>query len=65
MSDKNDGGPAFPTEGFVKHKGMTLRDWFAGQYLVAFAGTSYDMTSEEVAQSCYRMADAMLEERSK
>jgi hypothetical protein len=42
MSKINDGGPAFPTHGFVQigdnavptaDGGMSLRDWFAGQAL--------------------------------
>lgn len=45
MSKENDGGPAFPRTGFrtedgpepfdaKPQNGMTLRDWFAGQYAV-------------------------------
>lgn len=37
-----DGGPAFPTdgfqkthEGFAQRQGMSLREWFAGQALIA------------------------------
>ena len=40
MSEKKDGGPAFPTAGYdgpdhtqAQTEGMTLRDWFAGQAL--------------------------------
>ena len=48
---KNDGGPAFPSESatvydheadFAKQvssmRGMSLRDWFAGQALIALMG---------------------------
>ena len=33
MSDRPNGGPAFPRDGLVPNNGMTLRDWFAGQAL--------------------------------
>lgn len=55
-------------------QGMTLRDWFAGQALGSVitatsagqntldgTGTVYDM----LAQEAYRLADAMLAERTK
>ena len=35
----NDGGPAFPSDGFPEEFGMSLRDWFAGQ---AMRGTAID-----------------------
>lgn len=35
MTQKKDGGPAFPSTDFGSRKGMTLRDWFAGQALAA------------------------------
>ncbi len=50
MSERNDGGPAYPSE-YIKHKsgdvgnnvpiiehssGMTLRDWFAGKAMQGF-----------------------------
>ena len=41
MSEKDDGGPAFPTSehddatgAYHEMHGMSLRDWFAGQALV-------------------------------
>ena len=45
--------------------GMTLRDYFAAKALQGFIGTRYeeDQSFEEVAESCYRYADAMLEAR--
>lgn len=47
MSDKNDGGPAFP-EPPLEHdhywhpgtQGMSLRDWFAGQALAGLLANS-------------------------
>lgn len=41
--------------------GMTLRDWFAAQALIAFG--PYPKTQEGRASDAYRMADAMLAAR--
>lgn len=79
MSDKpKDGGPAFPTadgtatdgEKTVVHdstsRGMSLRDWFAGQ---ALAGIMADSTTTNgasfaaIAEEAYQAADAMLKAR--
>ncbi len=72
MSAPNDGGPAFPIssstgdprDGVYCCNGMSLRDWFAGQALQSYlAGRNNDnrcTTSESVADTCYRYADAML-----
>lgn len=43
-------------------QGMSLRDYFAGQVL-AGDGIGDGMTLKEAAEFCYKMADAMLEER--
>ena len=79
MSNTNTGGPAFPSglidpstpEDAVQslHEGMTLRDYFAAkamQGLITSASLSrteswYD--EERVAESAYKMADAMLKAR--
>lgn len=68
MSDKNDGGQAFPNGDAVP--GMTLRDWFAGQALAGIMTdmarqekSSFPVTIKDVAQKSYQIADAMLEER--
>jgi hypothetical protein len=64
---KNDGGPAFGNPGTYEHtRGMSLRDWFAGQALSAF----HDIPINEAASQfraavAYQLADAMLAERSK
>ena len=69
--DTNNGGPAFPfVAGLAGHKdnkaGMTLRDWFAGQYLNGLAGNEASCgTNEEWAKEAYTVADAMLAERDK
>ena len=68
MSKIDDGGPAFP-KGPLQ-TGMSLRDWFAGQALVAHASTSEwemldDLAQKNLAEASYEMADAMLAARSK
>lgn len=72
---KNDGGPAFPQderyendELFRQHQGMSLRDWFAGQAsagLMARRDWAMCARIETYAAEVYRLADAMLAERSK
>jgi hypothetical protein len=73
-----DGGPAFPVTRYepdwgcdiTRSAGMSLRDWFAGQ---ALAGLSTDDMWTDycgdrfayLADTSYRMADAMLAARTK
>jgi hypothetical protein len=62
------GGPAFPAtfddcSNDVYIHGMSLRDWFAGQFLAGCASSPY--THASIANACYAMADAMLAERAK
>lgn len=73
---KNDGGPAFPrplsTDEHVNQcnvsmdqQGMFLRDWFAGQALAGYvASGDGDIAHGVLAASCYKIADAMLDERN-
>ena len=71
MSSENDQELAFPctdARGFVS-TGMTLRDWFAGQWLI---GTAVDPTVDwseatrpTIAEMAYKVADAMMEARKK
>ena len=74
MSKIKDGGSAFPGIRIVErdnyhpnikvyYKGMTLRDWFAGQALneMVSGWSNY----EKLAKDCYEIADAMLAEREK
>ena len=64
MSDTpiNDGGPAFPVSNGVDTAwGMTLRDWFAGQWIAA--GNHANLTPREAAGQAYESADAMLAAR--
>jgi hypothetical protein len=73
MTTDKDGGPAFPTRSINVTKGMSLRDYFAGQALAGtMARDDVKANSEEVmpelqqflAKHCYAMADAMLAARS-
>ena len=68
MSDRDDGGQAFPgfDQGNSGDFGMTLRDWFAGQALIVVydeirEGSGYD----EIAEASYDLADAMIQERNR
>ena len=66
---------AFPTNELVRgnsvfpaQEGMTLRDYFAGQAMIALVKLSAnqdvdDFTPNEVAKESYRYSDAMLKER--
>ena len=79
MSASNDGGPAFPGErtntgGFVEEYGcMSLRDYFAARAMQAMIGLAREeWTDVEIQElftrmvaSSYRIADAMLAERTK
>ncbi len=71
-----DNPAAFPCtgEGFgselYTQKGMTLRDYFAGQALAGFTGCNDGegdvlMGAFDTARACYNYADAMLAERAK
>ena len=78
MTEKNDGGPAFPGYDIYgdgkqhmagrPHGGMTLRDYFSAkamQGLLASLGQD-DMTGfSDLASDAWAMADAMLKRRGK
>lgn len=69
-----DGGPAYPRPqseeedgagGYLKHAaqgGMSLRDWFAGQYIMGIAANPNrdDHFPIDQAATAYDQADAML-----
>lgn len=57
--------PNYPRLG--PQPGMTLRDWFAGQVITAFAayGPKGHAPAQMVAAAAYEIADAMLAERAK
>ncbi len=68
MSEKDNGGPAFPIEMTATPyaPGMTLRDWFAGQIACGdTANSEGGVWKNEAgrARFYYRLADAMLEAR--
>jgi hypothetical protein len=82
MSDVlKDGGQAFPciemavTGAMIGGPGMTLRDWFAGQALIAIIGAREfrlpvrqnpaDEARRQAAGCAYKLADAMLQARAK
>lgn len=75
LSRRPDGGPAFPVGMNTQHNqyacavGMSLRDYFAGQVMTEMIRLSLNTTGgwddATVAHGCYRLADAMLAERSK
>jgi len=73
----NDGGSMFPWSEItetnfsreiieIRHRGMSLRDWFAGQALAGSLATSegFDMKIADVAKYAYLYADAMIAARS-
>lgn len=71
MSATNDGGPAFRAAGvsFVNtpQNDIPLRDWFAGMALSGILNNSNafaNMSDKDVAENCYRAADAMLAARN-
>jgi hypothetical protein len=71
-----DGGPAFPKLDYftrpdggggapVSEGGMSLRDYFAGQYIAGRIARDMVLLDhvEQTADAAYRMADAMLKAR--
>jgi len=68
MSDKDNGGPAFPdAEGQADYTGgMTLRDYFAAKAMQgAMANPEVKETAGARSEWAYEIADAMLKEREK
>lgn len=66
MDRTNDGGPAFPCTTMHDFKGMSLRDYFAGQALAGYlANAKAESRVAVVAEWAYDYADAMLAERQK
>ena len=67
---KQNNGPAFPYReedgqgGYEQHKGMTLRDYFAGQALAGLLASGEDSIDAETnAHDAYIIADAMIKAR--
>ena len=67
MADINDGGAAFPAVAMLtSNRGMSLRDWFAGQALAGMlACPNVAAPVAKYSQWAYQHADAMLAERAK
>lgn len=73
MADKKpDGGAAFPREDYQAdnapgQRGMSLRDYFAGQALAGNCGFSVHegIPIKGLVSEAYAIADAMLAEREK
>ena len=64
MTDDRTGGPAYPVPMDNWDHGMTLRDYFAGQALVAVNKWHLaDRGGRTVSQICYEIADGMIAAR--
>lgn len=70
MTDKNTGGPAFPTQPNVRPEwgkctGMTLRDYFAAKAMqgICASGPGSHMTNDRISAEAYEIADCMLKAR--
>lgn len=54
---------AFPNPHRTDMTGMTLRDYFAAKAIAAYHSDGNFSDSEDVANWCYKIADAMMEAR--
>ena len=54
-----EGGPVHPCTYGNIHDGISLRDYFAGQAVIAMVGHPVN-----IAEEAYKIADAMLEART-
>jgi hypothetical protein len=74
MSDRKDGGPAFPASTWDNEfdkvvdqtNGMTLRDYFAAKAMqarISDGALGRGWLHDEIAKESYAMADALLSER--
>ena len=67
---KDDGGAAFPPNAGWRDydpnaRGMSLRDWFAGQALTGLVAAYTEVSWHALAKDAYAIADAMLAQRNK
>ena len=61
MSKENNGGPAYPTQGY---EGLTVRDYFAAKAMQGeMSGPGPLQGVENIAARAYAIADAMLKAR--
>lgn len=70
MTNKNDGGAAFPQSVYgqwAPEGGMTLRDYFAAKAMQGILCSGKGIHSDQfmLSRDAYEVADAMLEARSK
>lgn len=77
MSTKEDGGPAYPFsitpyDESIQYKGMTLRDYFAAKVMQSGCMVLADVSQDDaervidlIAKASYKVADAMIAERTK
>ena len=72
MSGENTEHRAFPTNTPFTNpedRGMTLRDWFAGQVMAGIIANQctapFSVIKSAVAERAYELADAMMEARKK
>lgn len=67
MSHATNGGPAYPapiqSTIATHHTGMTLRDHFAGLAMQGWMSLEGSVDHRFMAETCYLIADAMLEAR--
>ena len=68
MTEKNNGGPAFPCVDGVANiyqPGMSLRDYFAAKAMQGISANPEcnERTFDEISEISYRQADAMLKAR--
>lgn len=59
---KYEYSPAFPTD-YDAEDGMSLRDYFAAKAMQGLIACGLDAPAPTVAESAYRLADAMLKAR--
>ena len=60
MSRENNGGPAYPTQGY---EGLTVRDYFAAKAMQSIPLSIEPNENKLIATAAYQMADAMLKAR--
>lgn len=66
MSKENNGGPAYPTQGY---EGLTVRDYFAAKAMQAMISNPSIIDNDSdgavnyAASASYKFADAMLKAR--